>query len=386
MTERTTRAGQILLLWGAGLGAAAQYGKVSVIYDQLPALYPDGGLALGFLVSIVGFVGIVFGVVAGLLVASFGYRRALLWALWFGAGLSVLQAQLPPLWLMLVLRALEGVSHLAIVVAAPTLIAQLSARRHLGLTLSLWSTFFGVAYTGLVWLGLPMVAQFGLPSIFWAHAIWMAAFALILTIRLNPLPQDSLSPTPLGLRGLVAAHTGVYRSPFMAAPAFGWLFYTFCFLALLTLIPPFIPDASRAWVLGAMPLVSILVSMSLGVALMRSFSAVQVVMAGFALVIAALVWLWVVPGLPSACFILAGALGLVQGASFAAVPQLNTTASDQARANGAMAQMGNIGNTLGTPVLATILLGAGYSGMILTAIAVCAAGLGVHSLLARLRR
>ena len=49
-------------------------------------------------------------------------------------------------------------------------------------------------------------------------------------------------------------------------------------------------------------------------------------------------------------------------------------------------QMGNIGNTLGTPVLATILLGAGYSGMILTAIAVCAAGLGVHSLLARLRR
>ena len=81
----TTPFGLILLLWGAGLGAAAQYGKVSVIFDLLPAAYPDAGAAVGWIVSLVGFVGILFGVMAGLVVARIRYRRALLAALWAGA-------------------------------------------------------------------------------------------------------------------------------------------------------------------------------------------------------------------------------------------------------------------------------------------------------------
>ena len=56
----------VFALWGAGLGAAAQYGKISVIFDQLPQLYPDAGAAIGWAVSLVGLLGIIFGVVAGL--------------------------------------------------------------------------------------------------------------------------------------------------------------------------------------------------------------------------------------------------------------------------------------------------------------------------------
>jgi predicted MFS family arabinose efflux permease len=385
MTRQATSFLQVFLLWGAGLGAAAQYGKVSVIYDLLPGVYPEADLALGFLVSLVGMVGIIFGVVAGVLVARVGLRRALLWALWFGAGLSVLQALLPPLPIMLMLRALEGVSHLAIVVATPTLIAQLSAPRHLGLTLTLWSTFFGVSYTMLVWLGLPLVAWLGVPALFLAHAVWLAVFALILAPRLDPLRPEDASPV-MRVRDAISVHRRVYTSAFLSAPALGWLFYTFCYLSLLTLIPPFIAEGQRALVLGAMPLVSIVVSMSLGVVLLRWVSAIQLVMAGFVLVVVSLVWLLGVPGGAAACFALSGALGLVQGASFAAVPQLNSGATERAQANGAMAQMGNIGNTLGTPVLALILSGAGYSGMILTALVVCVGGFVVHLVLAQRRR
>ena len=75
----------------------------------------------------------------------------------------------------------------------------------------------------------------------------------------------------------------------------------------------------------------------------------------------------------------------MQGASFAAVPQLNTTAAAQARGNGALAQMGNIGNTLGTPVIAAIILSFGYAGMIWAVAAVFAAGAATHFLLARRR-
>ena len=100
----------IFALWGAGLGAAGQYAKISVIYDLLGAAYPDGGVLLGWLVSAVGMVGIVLGVVAALLVARIRYRRALLSALWLGAILSAVQAVLPPLPVMLGLRLIEGVS------------------------------------------------------------------------------------------------------------------------------------------------------------------------------------------------------------------------------------------------------------------------------------
>ena len=384
MVSRTP-FGLILLIWCAGLGAAAQYGKISVIYDQLPSVYPGAGTSLGFLVSLVGFVGIVFGVVAGLLVARVGYRRALIWSLWLGAALSLVQALLPPLPLLLALRGLEGVSHLAIVVAAPTLIAQLSAPRHQGLTLTLWSTFFGVSYTALVWLGLPLVAGFGLPALFVAHAIWMAALAVLLGGALKALAAGT-PKGELSFSSVLRDHVAIYQSPFISAPAIGWLFYTFCFLALLTLIPPYLPDDLRAPVLGAMPLVSISVSMTIGVFLLRYISAMAEIMLGFALTVVCLVWLLMAPGLPLACLALAGALGLVQGASFAVVPQLNQTAATQAQANGAMAQMGNVGNTLGTPALAAILSVAGYHGMIAVAALVFAIGALMHIWMAIRRR
>jgi predicted MFS family arabinose efflux permease len=51
-----------------------------------------------------------------------------------------------------------------------------------------------------------------------------------------------------------------------------------------------------------------------------------------------------------------------------------------------MAQMGNLGNTLGTPVIAAILLGFGYAGMPVVAAIACLAGLCAHLFLGRLRK
>ena len=373
----------ILCLWGAGLGAAGQYAKISVIFDQLGGVYPDAGTALGFIVSLVGFVGILLGVVAGLVVARIRYRRAMLWALWVGAGVSLFQSQLPALPLMLASRVVEGMSHLAIVVAAPTLIAQLSADRHRGFTLTLWSTFFGVAFTLLVALGLPLVEARGLSALFVAHSLWMAGFAVILTLFLRPL--EVANETTLSLGGILRDHLVIYRSPHIAAPGAGWLFYTFCFLAILTVLPPYIAPEWRAWVMGAMPLVSIAVSMTLGVWALRVISAVWLIQIGFATCVASLFWLLAAPGYPAACLALAGALGLVQGASFAAIPQLNTTAATQAQAYGALAQTGNLGNTIGTPALLAILGVAGYPGLIWTSILVLAGGFAVHAWMAARR-
>ncbi|MEO0866051.1 MAG: MFS transporter, partial [Pseudomonadota bacterium] len=248
-----------------------------------------------------------------------------------------------------------------------------------------WSTFFSVAFSLLVALGLPLVDALGLPALFVAHAAWLAVFSVILTLFLRPL-ADTGAGAALSLSGILSDHLTIYRSPRIAAPGAGWLFYTFCFLAILTVLPPYIAPAWRAWVMGAMPLASIAVSLTLGVWLLRYISAVGLIQMGFAGCIAAMIWLLMMPGLPAACLALAGALGLVQGASFAAVPQLNDGPDTQARAYGALAQTGNLGNTLGTPALLAVLGVAGYPGLVWTCIAVFAGGAGVHAWMAARRK
>jgi hypothetical protein len=374
----------VLLLYLAGLGAAAQYGKVSVVFGRLSGVWPEAGAGLGFALSLVGFVGIVLGVTAGIVVARVRYLRAVLWALWSGAALSAFQATLPALPVFLGARVLEGLSHLALVVAIPTLIAQLSAPKDRPFTLTLWGTFFGVAFTILVWGGLPFADRAGLPGLFLAHAAFMAAMAAILTLVL-PRVQTEVPDADLSLAGIIRRHGAIYRSPRLSAPAVAWLSYTFTYVSLLTLLPPFIAPAWRALIVGGMPLVSIASSLTLGVFLLRRISAVRVIVLGFAASAASALALAAVPGDPLLCLTLAASLGLVQGAGFAAVPELNADLPDRAQANGALAQTGNIGNTLGPPILLAIVGAGGYPAMMLAAAAILAAGIAAQQILARRR-
>lgn len=375
----------VILLWIAGLGAAAQYGKVSVVYDRLGAHYPEAGATLGFVVSLVGFTGMILGVVAGLLVARLRYRRTLLWALGFGALVSLYQSTLPPLALLLVSRVVEGISHLAIVVAAPTLIAELSAKRHAGFTLTLWGTFFGVSFALLVFVGLPLVDAHGVAALFAAHGVFLALIAIPLALRLPRIESD-VPDGALSLTHLLKRHADIYRSPHISAAGIGWLFYTLCFVSLLTLLPQFIAPDMRAMVIGAMPLVSIVSSLTIGVWALRFLPGVRVIEIGFLLSAAIALALIATPGHPVLCIALAAALGLVQGASFATVPQLNASPEDRAAAYGSMAQTGNIGNTLGTPLLAAIILSFGHTGAMVVAAVLLTVGFCLHVWLERRRQ
>ncbi len=372
----------VWLLWLAGLGAAGQYGKISVIFDRLPSLYPEAGATLGFLVSLVGLVGIVLGIVAGVLVARIGYRRALLAGLLAGAAVSAFQSALPALPLFLLSRVIEGASHLAIVVAAPTLIAELSSPRDTGRSLTLWGTFFGVAFAVLAWGGIPLADRFGVGTLMAVHGLYMAVVALVLWPR---LPRVAADPGRLSLAELGRAHLRLYSSARIGAPAAGWLFYTMCFVSVLTVFPLFLPDQARAMTMGLMPLLSIVSSLTLGVWMLRFVSAVTVIVAGFSTCLCFALLLGVWPGQPVLALALAAGLGLVQGATFAAVPQLIPAIGDRALANGGLAQMGNLGNTVGTPLMVVVLTGFGYRGLTFTLAILFGLGVVVHLLLARRR-
>jgi MFS family permease len=376
----------ILALWAAGLGAAAQFGKISVLYDLLVAEYGSPS-RVAFMVSVVGVVGLIFGTTAGIFVQRLGLRRVLLGALLLGAGLSALQTLMLPYGLMMASRVLEGVSHLAIVVVAPVMIAQAAPQRHQGLAMTLWSSFFGVSYAGLAVIGPQLAGWHGAEALFAAHAVFLLAVTALLAVLLPRLPQAA--PPPLSLGGVIRLHGTIYASPRIVAPAGGFFFYTLLFVALLTLLPPLL-GADRALAATAMPLVSIAVSLTLGVWLLAHISAVRLVQAGFAVALLAALAMglsWDVPPLRlAAALLLAAALGIVQGASFAAIPQLNAGEGDRSLASGAVAQLGNLGTTTGTPILAAVIAAFGPAGVVGFAVPLCLGGILVHSLLAGRRR
>jgi len=278
---------------------------------------------------------------------------------------------------------IEGASHLIIVVAAPTLIAQISNEPYRSIAMTLWSTFFGVAFALFAWLGMPLVTANGLPSLFIVHGVIMLGIAAILFWLLPSLNRSQ--PDRLSLFKILSFHKQAYRSPYIAAPAYGWLFYTLTFVSLLTVLPDLAPPEDRAFVAGLMPLASITTSLLCGTIISKRITGIHVVMIGFALALIATFALALGGAITWISIILFGVLGLVQGASFAAIPQLNRTSEDQARANGAMAQMGNLGNTIGTPILLSLLLAFGFPGLII-GIATCfALGLLVHFVMGQKR-
>ena len=253
--------------------------------------------------------------------------------------LSLVQAALPPFPVMLATRVAEGLSHLGIVVAAPTLIGTLAPPARRGAAMTLWGTFFGVAFAVTALAGVPLVRAHGLGALFLAHGAFAALVGAALWALLpqgdpcgDHAPAASAEASPFGWRALARRHAAAYGSARVAAPAAGWLFYTLTFVALLTVLPALVPPGERAFVAAAMPLASIAVSMTLGVALLRRMEAVSVTVWGFAASIAIALAFAAAPGgtwLPVA---LLGALGLGAGGELRGHP------GTQRRARGAGAR------------------------------------------------
>lgn len=377
----------VLILWLAGLGAAAQFAKFAVPFSDLRLLYQDAGTQVGWLLTLISALGAVLGMTAGVLVARIGLGRTVFMALVLGGGISLWQATLPGFAIMLASRVVEGVSHLMIVVAAPTLIAQVTSDRYRGVGMTLWSTFFGVSFALMAWFGLPFVEHWGLGGLLMVHGAYMLLMAVVLSIALRIAHNtETKAIVRLEQTPMIKRHLDAYRSPYVAAPAVGWLFYTMTFVALLAVLPELLPPSSRDMIIGFMPIVSIAVSLIVVSAMLVKATAITITILGFVLSGIVVMLFFVGLPLPHICIGLFATLGLVQGASFAAVPELNTTDEARALANGAMAQTGNFGNLVGTPVLLAVLGYGGHSAMLLTVVGLYVLGVIAHSLMARSRQ
>nr|WP_315188647.1 MFS transporter [uncultured Albidiferax sp.] len=374
----TTHWPRVLTLWLCGVAAAMQFSKVSFAFQTLQATYAATPAAMGWILSTVGMVGLVFGVTMGLCAPAIGYRRLLLVGMGLGAVLAGVQSLEPPFALLWCTRLLEGVSQLAVVVAAPTLIMQHSAPQHRAIAMGLWSTFVGVAFALTAAGGGWVLAQWQLSGLLQVHAVAMALMgAMVLWL----LPRDSATPQPWpALARLPQLHARIYSQWATALPGCCFFFYTATAIALLTFIPPY-AGADRTWLAVLLPLLSIggnFLAGWLAQSVMRPSTLVPLAFAGVAAAGLALgVCLWQGFAIAPVALLLMALVGLAGGAAFALVPYLSDAPPVQARATGAVAQMGNLGSTLGPPVFAYAIASMGPLGLVLPLLVFALAGLSL---------
>jgi len=359
--ERTdTHWTLIALLWTTGLLAAAQFAKLTLTIDAMTQVYAGAPVPLA--VSAVSVVGIIGGAVAGFVVARLGARRAVLVAIAASAMISMLQGLPMSFAAFMTTRVLEGFGHLLLVVALPTMMVVLAKPKDKPVVMGLWGTFFGVGYA-VLGLVVPAVEAWGGPrAVFVCHGVLLATLFPVL-IRLLPKVMEQGVPLPR----MIPLHATIYSAPRYFAPGVGHGIYASIFIALVA----FLPSALAApWLVMALPVSNLSGTFVSGFVAQR-LPASQVSIAGFVLggVLFALMG---ITASPLVAILALFFTGLTAGANFAAVPELNTAPEDQARANGAMAQIGNIGTFTGTPLFA--LVAGNLSGIAGLSVAICIAG------------
>ncbi|SFR48168.1 MFS transporter [Litoreibacter janthinus] len=357
----------------AGLFAAAQFGKLTLTLPVLRDTYPEGGAFVPVLISIVGMVGIVLGAVAGSVVARIGVARALTFALFAGGALSLLEASLPHISLFVALRVAEGLSHLAIVVAAPTLMASVASDKDRSVVMGIWASFFGISMALTAAILPSLLALGGLSAVFLAHGVGMLAMGLALLVL---LPRERIAtPVPISYP---AEHHIIYSTPRLLIPGGGFVWYTILYIALLAVLP--VALDLPVWAITALPLISIGGTLVGGV-LGKRVVPDQLVIVGFALTIAASGLVYVASPAIWPLFALFFVMALNPAASFAAIPYFNDNATDRARATGGIAQLGNVGTTTGTPLFVITFDQAGLGGVCLLMAVFCAIGIVCTALL-----
>jgi MFS family permease len=310
-------------------------------------------------------VAALLGTPAGLWVRRRGGRRALL------AGLAVLAvagaagAAAPGLGWMLAARVVEGAGFLLVVVAAPSLMAQMAGRPDQPAVLALWGTGIPVG------LAASAAAGGALAPLGWR--LWLtvpsvlavpAAVASALLVPPDSPPAGAAPGRPAGgarLRLADLRAPALLAGGFCAAVVIGG--------AVLGMLPAFLEEERRAGIAAGgtatalVALCSVLGSLLAGWLLGRGVGLRALAATGLLMPLASWPVVWAggsFGGSVLAAAALMAANGVVVAGVFAAVPRVAAAPDHLAVVNGLVAQLGSVGSVLGPPLFAWAAVAAGW--------------------------
>jgi len=237
------RLAPALLVVLGGVSAALHVGKLP---PALPVLEQALGVTLvqaGFLLSLVQLAGMALGLVVGLAADSLGLKRTMITGLAVLSAASALGGLADQVFVMMMLRALEGFGFLLASMPAPGLIRRLVAPGRMSRMLGLWGAYmpFGTAIALVA--GPVVIGLTGWPGWWWLLAAVSALMALWLAVA---LPADSAAPAPVDRQGWSERLRVTLSSagPWLVALAFAT--YSAQWLAVIGFLPSMYAQAGLA--------------------------------------------------------------------------------------------------------------------------------------------
>jgi MFS family permease len=368
-TRTATLWGVILAAFSAGAIGAGHIGKVPA---ALPAIRGELGLELiiaGWVVSVFSLTGMVLGTVAGLASDRFGHHRIAIGGILLAAVGSAAGAWAWDGWSLLAARFVEGLGFLAIVVSAPSIIAEAAHPDDRRLAVGMWGSFMpaGMSVTLLAAPGL--LATVGWRGTWLAMAAVSLVWAVLMAIvfrRVMTVRRETGNPEN-AWRNLVITLSA--RGPWLLALSFS--FYTLSWLALMVWLPTFIVEQRGGSITQAAILTLLAVAVNFpgnlmgGWILHRGVSCARLIGFG-ALVIGICGPLMFLDVLPDAlrygvCLLYSFLSGMVPAGVLGGAPYFAPGARQIGTTNGLIIQGSHLGQFLGPPVIAAaVALSGGW--------------------------
>jgi MFS family permease len=360
----------VLLLVGAGVVGAFQVGKAP---PMLLSVRSDLGMSLflaGWILSIFNVVGFLFGSMAGAAADAFGHRRFLLTGLGFQAIGSLAGSFASGPSFFLATRALEGLGLLTIVVAAPSMVAQVTRPRDLRLALSVWSCFLP-AGASTIMLFIPWVNL----SLGW-RGLWQINAAILIAYALWTMKRTARLAAQATVRGRRQGR--IWRDIILTVTSAGPLLlavifttYALQWLSVMGFLPTLLVEEYGISPGRASVLTAVMVAMNVpgnlmgGWLLHRDFRRWKLI--AFASIVMGLCSLSIYSAtLPFfaryvACLLFSGVGGLLPASVLSGAPVYAPTSRHVATTNGLIMQGGQFGQVIGPPILALMVsMGGGW--------------------------
>ena len=375
------------VLIAAGILGACQIGKAAV---AVPLLQRELGLTLVAAAWVVGAYGTLAafaGLPAGVGVARFGARRAVVTGLLaIGTG-SSLGAFATSGSALLACRVLEGCGFLAIVIGVPTLLRSLTAERDRNLAFTLWAAYLPGG-SALMMLAGPLLSSVGWQALWLANGVAALAYAGVVWIATNRTPAHAAAE-PMRLANVL----GIVASPGPRLLALAFGTYTFQYFALTGLLPALLVERmglslAQAGAVSAMTVVANAIgNLAAGLLSRWAIPLWMIVAAGFGCMGVASLGIFA-EGLPvvGVATLAAASLavtGLIPASIFIAAPRLAPQAPMLAVTLGLVMQASNLGQVLGPAALALWAQQLGWSSAPLLFVTIALIGILIA---ARLRR
>ena len=346
----------VAALMGAGVVAAAQIGGAAAALPVLQDEFGLGPATAAWYLSTVSALGAVGGLLLGWLGQTLGFGRQVRLGLLAIVVADLGGAAVDSLGGLLLARVGEGLGLVLVILAAPSLLAEVSAPGHRRLVAGTWGAYMPVGSGLAALLVPPAIALVGWRGASVGDAC-LAAGVLLGVLRCVPSAAVRRRSSRGGLLGALRS-----RSVLLIAAVFG--LYSAQYLAVVGLLPAaLVADAglsvSAAGVMGAVVFLANAPGNVLGAYLLHRGATVRWVVSAGCAGMAGTVWGVLDPALPLAVRVgsaiaFSFTAGLVPSALFAGLAAVSVGTGSAGAAIGLQTQGSAAGQLLGPPLVVAV--------------------------------